>query len=662
MAWMSKSGLFQEEDLLRTDRFQTFFVATIVAAIGGILNLTFFGNKLIDDDNILYFRLDFVAFVIGIIITTPLYFRLGRGQNRAIVTAFLWIWTIIMAFTTWFEGGLFSPLLLCLPILFVFAALYTTQTTFLSICGFLSTLIIVMGLNHHYGWLPADEAMLLEDLVPRVLSILVLTTLSGYVCWIFGRVLKSSFDELKTENKRVMQSEDTIRKLANTDRLTGSLSRIGAEFAYQELLETINFSDESIMTYFVDLDNFKTINDLFDHHAGDQLLMTISDRLNALLQQKGFVCRFGGDEFVVVLQVPHGFDGFAADIIESLRQPHSILGTEAKVTASVGVAVVNDKQLSFTDLCKKSDMAMYKAKQSGKNQYHCYSDSLQREYMRNLTIVYDLERALDKQLLDVFFQPKINLRTNKIDGAEALLRWNRCNSENIEPDEFIPIIESTELIHSIGAWVIGESCRACKTWQKAGKPIEVAVNVSALQLNRPGFYQIVVDALNRNDLPASLLEIEITEHSLITDVPLVRAQLKALKTLGVSLAIDDFGTGYSNISYLTELQIDVLKLDRSFVTQINQLEGRRAIVSAVMKMAKALDMKVVAEGIETETEREILKALNCDYGQGFLWSRAVPSSELLELIGDFQQKKPTGLRNYRNKGAVKSISSKKRLQ
>ena len=253
-----------------------------------------------------------------------------------------------------------------------------------------------------------------------------------------------------------------------------------------------------------------------------------------------------------------------------------------------------------------------------------------------------------------FFQPKINLRTNKIDGAESLLRWNRGNDEGIRPDEFIPIVESTELIHSIGAWVINESCRACKTWQKAGKPIKVAVNVSALQLTRSGFYQIVVDALNRNDLPASLLEIEITEHSLITDEPLVKTQLAALKTLGVSLAIDDFGTGYSNITYLTELQIDVLKLDRSFITQIDQLESPRVIVSAVMKMAQALGMKVVAEGIETEAECGILKAFNCDYGQGFLWSRAVPSSALLALIGDFQQKKPANFRDYRNMKAIKS--------
>jgi len=530
---------------------------------------------------------------------------------------------------------LHSSLLLSFPVLFIFAALFTGRATFLSLCSFLCAMLIFMGLNHIYDWFPTPSGMVIEG-IARIISVVVISILTGYVCLIFSGVLNNAFDELKRENKRVVQSEETIRKLASSDGLTGSLSRIGAESAYKELLETINFSDESIVTYFVDLDNFKSINDLFDHHAGDQLLITISDRLNALLNHKGFVCRFGGDEFVVVLRVPRGFDGFAIRIIETLRQPHSILGTEAKVTASVGVAVVDSKQLSFTDICKKADMAMYKAKQSGKNQFHCYSDSLQREYMRNLTIVYDLGSALDKQLLDVFFQPKINLQTNQIEGAEALLRWNRGNDAGIGPDEFIPIIETTELIHSVGAWVIDESCRACKTWQEAGKPIKVSVNVSALQLTRSDFYQNVVDALKRNDLSAALLEIEITEHSLISESHLVKIQLEDLKKLGISLAIDDFGTGYSNIAYLTQLQIDVLKLDRRFITQIDTYKDHRMIVTTVIKMAKELGMKVVAEGIETEAEREMLVRLGCDYGQGFLWYRALPSSVLLALKNDYQ--------------------------
>ena len=633
MQTREKSGLFQEDNKIFSDRFRQFFIGTIIAAIGGILNLILFGDQLFDSHNLLFFRLDFIAFIIGIVITAVLYSQLGQGQDNKVMTSFLWAWAIIMAFTTWFEGGLHSTLLLSFPILFIFAALFARKLAFLSICSFLSVVIIFMGVNHIYGWFPPPDGMLIEG-VPRLISALVLSTLAGYICWIFGGLLRNSFDELKLENKRVLESQDTIRKLANCDALTGSLNRMGSESAYQALLKGVDFKNESFVIYFIDLDNFKSINDLFDHHAGDQLLITISKRLAELVFNKGFVCRFGGDEFVLALPVEHGFDieGFAVDIMKSLRKPHFTLVTEAKITASIGIMVANDGLLSFSDLCKKADMAMYQAKQAGKNNYHLYSDKLHREYMRNLTIVSSLESALSNNLLDVYFQPKINLQTNEIDSAEALIRWNRGNDNGIGPGEFIPIIESTELIHSIGAWVLSEACRACKTWRESGKMIKVAVNVSALQLTRSGFYQIVVDALEENDLPPGLLEIELTEYSLITEEPLVKKQLAALKKLGVVLAIDDFGTGYSNIAYLTQLKIDVLKLDRGLITQIDQLKDRRVVVNAVVKMAKELDMKVVAEGIETDAEREVIASLNCDYGQGYLWSTAVPSLEFIDLI------------------------------
>jgi diguanylate cyclase (GGDEF)-like protein len=550
------------------------------------------------------------------------------------MTSFLWAWAIIMAFTSWFEGGLHSTLLLSYPILFIFAALFARQLAFISICCFLSVVIVFLGTNQIYGWFSPPSGMNIEGW-PRLISVLVLSTLAGYICWIFGGLLRNSFDELKLENERVLESQNTIRRLADRDGLTGTLNRSGSESAYQALLKEVDFRKESFVIYFIDLDNFKSINDLFDHHAGDQLLITISKRLAELVPDKGFVCRFGGDEFVLALPVKQGFDveSFAIDIMKSLRKPHFTLVTEAKITASIGIMVAKDGLLSFSDLCKKADMAMYKAKQSGKNNYHLYSENLHREYMRNLTIVSSLESALRNDLLDVYFQPKINLQTNEIDSAEALIRWNRGNDDGFGPGEFIPIIESTELIHSIGTWVLNEACRACKAWREEGSTIKMAVNVSALQLTRSGFYQIVVDALEQNGLPPELLEIELTEYSLITEEPLVKKQLAALKKLGVVLAIDDFGTGYSNIAYLTQLQIDVLKLDRGLITQIDQLKERRVVVNAVVKMAKELNMKVVAEGIETEAEREAIASLGCDYGQGYLWSKAVPSSEFIVLIG-----------------------------
>jgi len=630
---MGKLGLMLEGNSLLALQFRKFFWGTQVAAAGGILNLIFFGDNLAVSSNILFFRLDLIALLIGVIVSIPLFGLLNQGKYQQAITTYLWLWTIIMAFNTWFEGGLYSPLLLSFPMIFVFAALFTELFTFLSICTFLSIIVVFMGFNHIHSWLLPPPGMLIEG-VPRVISALVLTTLSGYVCWLFGRLFYDSFENLHKENQRVLDSQDVIKRLANCDSLTNLLNRNGAKACYQQLLSRINFNQNQLVAYFIDLDDFKNINDLFDHQAGDHLLVTMSRRMEALLNKNDFACRFGGDEFVLVLCTKLDFDekAFAKAIMKSLAKPHSILGTESEVTASVGIAIVDDAGTSFDSACKKADMAMYKAKQSGKDNCHLYSDTLDREYMRNLHILSSLKTAVSSNLLDLHFQPKIHLKSNKVEGVEALLRWSRENDDNIGPEEFIPIIESTELIHSVGKWVINEACISCKKWQSAGQSLKVAVNVSALQLTQPNFYQTVVDALEESGLSPTLLEIEITEHSLIKEAPLVKKQLEALKALGVGLAIDDFGTGYSNMGYLTRLQIDVLKLDRSFVSRVTESGEHWVIVIAIIKMAQVLGMKVVAEGIETEIERDVLKGLNCDYGQGFLWSKAVPGTELLKVI------------------------------
>ena len=433
-------------------------------------------------------------------------------------------------------------------------------------------------------------------------------------------------------NQRIVESLASSEKRAGSDGLTGLLNRNGAEVSYQKLLKKLNLSHECIIIYFMDLDDFKNINALYDHYAGDELLKIISGRLKSLTGEDGFACRFGGDEFVLAIRAEQNFDdgSFAEKLLKILAQPHSILGVEAEVTTSLGIAKVSDILSSFNGACKKADIAMTKAKKTGKNNYCRYSDKLHREYMRNLNIVSCLKNAISNNLLELYFQPKVNLQTNKVDGVEALLRWVRGNPEGIGPDEFIPVIESTALIHNIGDWVINEACLNCKKWHEAGSILTVAVNISAFQLTRSSFYQTVVDALERNQIPPAYLEIEITEHSLLQEIPLVNSQLESLKKLGVGLAIDDFGTGYSNMGYLTRLQIDVLKLDRSFVSDLSNSEDYRVIVNAIIKMAKVLGMKVVAEGVETKQEWDVLKALGCDIGQGYIWSKPLPSSDFLK--------------------------------
>ena len=322
----------------------------------------------------------------------------------------------------------------------------------------------------------------------------------------------------------------------------------------------------------------------------------------------------------------------AKEILISLSEPHIIFGTRAEITASVGITVINDRHISFDNTRKQADMAMYKSKQSGKNDFHYYSEDLHRDYMKNLTIVSALKNALSDNLFDLYYQPKIEIESNQVIGTEALLRWNRHNPNRLSPADFIPVIESTELIHTIGAWVIEQACLECKKWHQEGHLISIAVNVSALQLARAGFYEVVIDALKVSELEAHYLEIELTEHSLVQENPIIQTHLKHLKKIGIKLAIDDFGTGYSNMGYLTSMEIDTLKLDRSFISGIDKTPDSLVIVKAINEMATVLGIQVVAEGVEEEAERKLLETMGCSIGQGYFWSKALPSNELLEFL------------------------------
>lgn len=614
-------------------RFRQIVRATQVSLSFGAVNALIFGADIISAKHTLGLRVDVVAMLTGVFSIFIVYYLLKQDRDELARGVYLWLCVVVMSAVTWIEGGLYSLAILTFPLIFIFSALFAEMMVFLALFSFTSLMVVLLGLNHIYDWYPAPEELMVHG-APRIMGGLIIIWVSGYIAWQIGKDLKLSLAELKRENQRVIKSQEVIKQLAESDNLTGLLNRNAAKSCYEVMLSQLNSKNESIAFYFIDLDNFKDVNDLFDHHSGDQLLITIADRLKALVGPGDVACRLGGDEFVVFMKADnhYDFDGFAQKLTESIALPHFLLGTEAEVTASIGITIITDDQSSFDDVRKKADMAMYKAKESGKNKYHYYSDRLNKEYMRNLNIIHDLKDALQKNLLDLYFQPKINLKSGKVGGAEALLRWTRGNEESINPDEFIPIIESTELIHEIGAWVIEESCKACKKWHDEGHCIHVAVNISALQLTRPRFYEVVVEALSKYNLSPKCLEIELTEHLLIQENKEVKTQLEALKKLGVSLAIDDFGTGYSNMNYLTRLKVDVLKLDHSFISQICHSDDYVVIVTAIIQMAKVLGMKVVAEGIETHAERKFLLGLNCDYGQGFLWSKAVNTDSFISLL------------------------------
>lgn len=629
---MKKLRLLEKDNPLHRTHLRQILFATQLALIAGIANLVFFDSGNLASDNFFGIRYDVIWLGVGAILPSFGYILVSQGRLLLAGSLFIWVCTLVLVCLTWLEGGVYSLIILAFPLVLIFSALYADFLEFISISVVLFISILIMGLNHSYNWYSAPPNLFVTG-NSRTFSGLIIIALTSYIAGIFGSALKASMAGLKSENQRVKASKNLIKQLAEYDVLTGLLNRKAGKVAYQQLVSGLN-GNECLVFYFVDLDNFKNINDLFDHRVGDELLKVVSQRIDSIIGCGDVACRLGGDEFIIFMRVNQFFDHdyFAKNLIELISQPFDYHGAELEVTASIGVAVIKDNGLRFEEVLKKSDVAMYQAKQAGKNQYHYYNESLQKAYMRNLSIVTGLRDAVRNDLLDLHFQPKFDLKTNRIYGAEALLRWSRNNPQKFRPDEFIPVIEATDLIHYIGSWVVEEACKHCKKWADAGNPISVAVNVSATQLTRPAFYESVQASLERTGLEAKYLEIELTEHFLINESQVVSEQLALFKELGVSLAIDDFGTGYSNMGYLSSLQIDVLKLDRCFISKITDTPDNLVIVTAIIQMAKVLGMKVVAEGIEALDERAVLADLNCDYGQGYLWSKPVPGEQFMALL------------------------------
>ncbi|WP_158278792.1 putative bifunctional diguanylate cyclase/phosphodiesterase [Leucothrix arctica] len=508
---------------------------------------------------------------------------------------------------------------------------------FLSILAYLIVAIIFLGANSINNWTPSPLTTLGAE---QVVDIVLITILSAYVAWVINADMKVTLKRLGLENDKATASQQTIQLLLEQEPLTGLLNRNACEDYYQKLLAQIKDKDELITLLFIDLDNFKNINDSFGHNAGDELLIAISNEFKKLLLPTDVACRLGGDEFVLIIKRDKQFDinKFATSVMQVIATPYYVFETSIRMTGSVGIAIAPIDGREFDEMRKKADIAMYESKQLGKNTFSYYSKELHEEALRKTSILTGLKDAIEQESFDLHFQPKVNLSNGKVESAEALLRWSRDNPSGFMPDEFIPILESTELIHEIGKWVIDEACRVCKKWHDAGfDQLCISVNVSSVQFMRNSFKTHVFNALKKYDLAPEFLEIELTEHVLIQHNATITAQLKSLKDLGIQLSIDDFVTGYSNLSYLINFKVDTIKLDKSFILELNTSKNHFAVVKAVIQMAHILNLNVVAEGVETTAVRNILVNLKCDFAQGYLWSKAVPEKQFIDSLESFNK-------------------------
>jgi diguanylate cyclase (GGDEF)-like protein/PAS domain S-box-containing protein len=436
-----------------------------------------------------------------------------------------------------------------------------------------------------------------------------------------------------TERKR---AEEQVKHLAFHDSLTGLPNRLLFRDRLRVAMVHANRYREKLAVLFLDIDRFKVINDSLGHPIGDELLRRIAERVGGCIRQEDTIARLGGDEFTVLLPgIAKEEDAatIANKILEAVRLPFFIEHRELFITTSIGVTLFPEDGADPESLVRNADTAMYRAKEQGRDTARLYAPAMNTKALERLSLESRLRQALQNQELVVHYQALIDLATGRVRGAEALLRWQHPELGLVAPGEFIAIAEVSGLIVPIGQWVLRTACAQARAWQLQGHPrFSVAVNLSARQFQQADLVFQVTEALHEADLPAASLDLEITESNAMQNAELSIATLQDLKRLGVSLSMDDFGTGYSSLNYLKRFPIDRLKIDQSFVRDVNKDPDDAAIATAIIAMAHSLELTAVAEGVETEEQLEFLLAQRCDEMQGYLFSRPLPAAEFEELL------------------------------
>jgi len=455
------------------------------------------------------------------------------------------------------------------------------------------------------------------------------------------RFIWASVEDI-TEQKAV---EARINFLAFHDALTGLPNRLLALDRFEQAIAHADRTNTKVALLFFDLDNFKAVNDTLGHSTGDALLRSVAARLTECLRDTDTISRQGGDEFLVVLPALTDTDSVVTaldKVMSRLQEPFEIDAHELGTSVSVGVAIFPDDGRDFDTLMKNADIAMYQAKDAGRNAYRFFDEKMQADAMERLSIGSGLRRALERRELELYYQPLIDLASGDVVGAEALLRWNHPEWGMIAPARFIPVAEDTGMIVPIGEWVLHEACRQAVLWQHAGWPnLQMAVNLSAVQFRRADLEQTLIAALESSRIDPMLLELELTESILINNTEIVLATARRLKSLGVKLSIDDFGTGYSSLSYLKRFSVDKLKIDRSFIRDLIADPDDAAIVLAIIQMARNLGLKTIAEGVEDAKTLEWLRLFLCDQAQGYYFAKPMSADDFAAYLAD--KSRPGGM-------------------
>jgi diguanylate cyclase (GGDEF)-like protein len=459
------------------------------------------------------------------------------------------------------------------------------------------------------------------------------------------RVCQSFDDEHQLAYEELARGQEALAFMATHDSLTGLPNRTLIVDRLEQMLLRTRRSKTPVAAFFIDLDNFKSINDTLGHAAGDELLRGVAARLDAVVRDVDALGRLGGDEFVVVagdMSLVAGPELIAERLLEALTEPIKIGEGQTPITVTASIGIAAGERTAAAELLRDADIAMYRAKWSGRNRHILFESGMADAVASRMELEMDLRVALAGEQFFLAFQPTFNLGDMSPTGLEALIRWDSPSRGVVQPDEFIPVLEETGLIIDIGRWVLEEACGQAAVWRQSGYEVGIAVNVSARQLDSDRIVADVADALHHSQLEAGALTLEITETTLMRDAAETLRRLTEIKTLGVRIAIDDFGTGYSSLAHLRQFPVDALKIDRSFITGLAHNDEGESLVRTLVQLGKALSIETIAEGIEQPNELDLLLGERCDGGQGFLFARPLDAAAAETFLHEWAQKTPAG--------------------
>ncbi|MDN4501610.1 bifunctional diguanylate cyclase/phosphodiesterase [Alteromonadaceae bacterium BrNp21-10] len=573
------------------------------------------------------------------VLLTSVYLLAQKGRLELGGKLLSILLTVTLLYIMWIGEGVKDEVVLAFPAVFIVAILSGSISTFIGL--FVVVVLNVLALGY------VNEAGIFINIPDgtnyvSTSTVILLLFITSFPVWLIASDLKQTLLSLAKENLRVSKSQTEIEKLVHYDALTGlanrTLSKIHFDYAMKHALR----ENKMICVMFIDLDDFKHINDTLGHDIGDKYLKALACKLKKLVRKSDTICRLGGDEFLLLLPglaKRTEAKAIARKVLRQINELITIVDHDITSTCSIGLTFAPDDGITFDMLCQKADMAMYHSKAKGKNDYRIYTDELKASQIDSMQLIADMRLAIKEKQLELYYQPQFEIENNKLVGAEALLRWHHPQRGIVSPVEFIPLAERSGLIIEIGNWVISEACQQLAQWRDVGmEDLKIAINASPLQFSRGNIVQRLDKALADNNLPGHSIEIEFTESLLMENSSSIIRQLKSIKNRGVYLSIDDFGTGYSSLGYLQNFDIESLKIDRSFVSMMHQEPKNFTIVKAIIQMANGLNISTVAEGVEEPQTLPILAELGCKLGQGYLWSKPIPAIEFENFYNLYQQK------------------------